>query len=170
MGNVSVRNELSSRPERSVVEGPAVHSISTQLNRKLRFVHRERTRISCHAELDEAARAPFSKEKRMKFADATRFHSKSGEGLGTNPRPNPSGGGAALNIHFSLTHSRESRRYRRQLRLRFVLWRPMACIAGAGEPIWRWVESAARPFRDPLTQRERFRPRRKSCFSFPESW
>jgi hypothetical protein len=29
------------------------------------------TRISCHAALDEAARAPFSKERRMKFAKAT---------------------------------------------------------------------------------------------------
>ena len=40
------------------------------------------TRISCHAALDEAARAPFSKERRMKFAKATKFHRKSGEGLG----------------------------------------------------------------------------------------
>jgi hypothetical protein len=41
-----------------------------------------RTRISCHASLDEAARAPFSKERRMTFAKATKFHRKSGEGAG----------------------------------------------------------------------------------------
>jgi len=39
-----------------------------------------RTRISCHAALDKAARAPFTKERRMKFAKATKFHRKSGEG------------------------------------------------------------------------------------------
>jgi hypothetical protein len=39
-----------------------------------------RTRISCHAALDEAARAPFSKERRMRFTNATNFHRKSGEG------------------------------------------------------------------------------------------
>ena len=44
------------------------------------------TRISCHAALDGAARAPFSKERRMKFAKATKFHRKSGEGLGINPK------------------------------------------------------------------------------------
>jgi hypothetical protein len=43
------------------------------------------TRISCHAALDEPARAPFSKERRMKFAKATKFHRKFGEGLGNNP-------------------------------------------------------------------------------------
>jgi hypothetical protein len=37
-----------------------------------------RTRISCHAALDGAARAPFSKERRMKFAKATEFYRKSG--------------------------------------------------------------------------------------------
>jgi hypothetical protein len=44
------------------------------------------TRISCHAALDEAACAPFSKERRMKFANATKFHRKSGEGLETIPK------------------------------------------------------------------------------------
>jgi len=39
-----------------------------------------RTRFSCHAALDEAACAPFSKERLMKFANATKFHRKSGEG------------------------------------------------------------------------------------------
>jgi hypothetical protein len=44
------------------------------------------TRISCHAALEEAARAPFSKERRIKFAKATKFHRKSGEGLGINSK------------------------------------------------------------------------------------
>ncbi len=52
MGNVSVTNELSSRPER--------------------------TRISCHAAVDKATCAPFRKERRMKFAEATKLHRKSG--------------------------------------------------------------------------------------------
>ena len=38
----------------------------------------ERTRISCHAALDKAAYAPFRKERRMKFANAIKFHRKSG--------------------------------------------------------------------------------------------
>src|SRR6202021_4185161 len=54
------------------------------------------TRISCHAALDEAARAPFSKERRMKFAKATKFHRKSGEGLGEGSPRLWSAGGAAL--------------------------------------------------------------------------
>src|ERR1700721_168773 len=54
------------------------------------------TRISCHAALDEAARAPFSKERRMKFAKATKFHRKSGEGLRDGSPRFWSAGGAAL--------------------------------------------------------------------------
>jgi hypothetical protein len=54
-----------------------------------------RTRISCHAELDEPARAPFSKERRMKFGKATKFHRKSGEGLGIS-QEDLSAVGAAL--------------------------------------------------------------------------
>src|ERR1700728_3029475 len=54
------------------------------------------TRISCHAALDEAARAPFSKERRMKCAKATKFHRKSGEGLGDGSPRLWSAGGAAL--------------------------------------------------------------------------
>src|ERR1700729_262552 len=54
------------------------------------------TRISCHAALDEAACAPFSKERRMKFAKATKFHRKSGEGLGIGSPRLWSAGGAAL--------------------------------------------------------------------------
>src|ERR1700678_883331 len=38
----------------------------------------ERTRISCHTAPDKAACAPFRKERRMKFAEATKFHRKSG--------------------------------------------------------------------------------------------
>jgi hypothetical protein len=38
----------------------------------------ERTRISCHAALEEAAYAPFREERRMKFAEATNLHRKSG--------------------------------------------------------------------------------------------
>jgi hypothetical protein len=34
----------------------------------------ERSRISCHAAPDKAGYAPFRKERRMKFANATRFH------------------------------------------------------------------------------------------------
>jgi hypothetical protein len=37
MGNASTANELSSRPERSEVEGPAVHSTGLQLARKPRL-------------------------------------------------------------------------------------------------------------------------------------
>ena len=39
----------------------------------------ERTRISCHAAPDKAARAPFRGERRMKCDNATKFHRKSGE-------------------------------------------------------------------------------------------
>ncbi len=38
----------------------------------------ERTRISCHAAPDKSAYAPFRKERRMKFASATKLHRKSG--------------------------------------------------------------------------------------------
>src|SRR6202046_3732384 len=38
----------------------------------------ERTRISCHVALDRAACAPFRKERRMKFTEATKFYRKSG--------------------------------------------------------------------------------------------
>src|SRR5271156_1098915 len=54
--------------------------------------------FSCHAALDEAARAPFSKERRMEFAKATKFHRKSGEGLGFNSPGDRSAVGAAQNI------------------------------------------------------------------------
>jgi hypothetical protein len=49
---IRLKNELSSRPER--------------------------TRISCHAALDKAACAPFLKERRMMFANATNIYRKSG--------------------------------------------------------------------------------------------
>jgi hypothetical protein len=35
-------------------------------------------RISCHAALDKTACAPFLKERRMMFANATKFNRKSG--------------------------------------------------------------------------------------------
>jgi hypothetical protein len=38
----------------------------------------ERTRISCQAALDKAACAPFRKERRMKYGNATKFDRKSG--------------------------------------------------------------------------------------------
>jgi hypothetical protein len=38
----------------------------------------ERTRISCRVALDKAACAPFFKERRMLFANATNFYGKSG--------------------------------------------------------------------------------------------
>ena len=38
----------------------------------------ERTRISCHAALDNAACAPFRKEGRMKCTNAIKVHRKSG--------------------------------------------------------------------------------------------
>ena len=45
--------------------------------------HPERTRISCHAAPDTVACAPFSRERRMKFANATKFHRKSGAAEGS---------------------------------------------------------------------------------------
>ena len=51
------------------------------------FLAFSRTRISCHAALDEAASAPFRKERRMKFAKATKFHRKSGGGAVRNSCP-----------------------------------------------------------------------------------
>jgi hypothetical protein len=38
----------------------------------------KRTRISCHAALEDAACAPFRREKRMEFAEATNPNRKSG--------------------------------------------------------------------------------------------
>jgi hypothetical protein len=45
--------------------------------------HPGRTRISCHAASDTTAFAPFSNERRMKFARATKFNRKSGEAEGS---------------------------------------------------------------------------------------
>jgi hypothetical protein len=44
----------------------------------LSFVIPERTRISCHAALETTSCAAFSKESRMKFANATNTNRKSG--------------------------------------------------------------------------------------------
>ena len=41
----------------------------------------ERTRISCRAAQDRAACAPFSKERRIKFTNATKCNRKSGEAM-----------------------------------------------------------------------------------------
>jgi hypothetical protein len=68
-----------------------------------------RTRISCHAELERTACAPFHEERRVKLAGATKFHRKPGggpaakrqpspEGLGILLEDDPSAGGTALNL------------------------------------------------------------------------
>src|SRR5450631_81252 len=72
---------------RRAVEGSAVPRTSpgnaeyyaqTELSSRLprRAVGPERTRISCHAALDKTACAPFLKERRMMFANATNIHWK----------------------------------------------------------------------------------------------
>jgi hypothetical protein len=68
-----MRAELASRPKR---ETAFFHGI-TRLCR-LRPAASPGNRSS-HAAQDKAARAPFSKERRMKFAKASKFHWKSGE-------------------------------------------------------------------------------------------
>jgi hypothetical protein len=52
--------------------------MTSLLHEKDLFCPPERTRISCHAVLDKAACAPFFKERRMMFANATNFYRKSG--------------------------------------------------------------------------------------------
>jgi hypothetical protein len=75
---------LSSRPERSEVEGSAVRpsdspNLPYQTSTPNRSVIRpERTWISCHAALDKSTCAPFRKEGRMKCINATKFHRKCG--------------------------------------------------------------------------------------------
>jgi hypothetical protein len=49
--------------------------LSSRLSRPA--VGPERTRISCHAAMDEAACAPFRKEGRMKCTNATKIKGKS---------------------------------------------------------------------------------------------
>ena len=58
---------------------------ATALPRKRRpsICHPERTWISCHAAPDTVACAPLSKERRMKFANATKFYRKSGAAEGS---------------------------------------------------------------------------------------
>jgi len=53
----------------------------------LPLCHPERTRIFCHAAQDRATCAPFSKERRMKFANATKFNRKSGGAEGSAVAP-----------------------------------------------------------------------------------
>ena len=55
-----------------VQNGATVHSPTNLSSRP------ERSRSSCHAAPDKAACAPFRKERRMKFANAIKFHRKSG--------------------------------------------------------------------------------------------
>jgi hypothetical protein len=65
-------------------EGKGCHySHHTKWERRPLLCHPERTRISCHAAPDKTACAPFSKERRMKFANATNFDRKSGEAEGS---------------------------------------------------------------------------------------
>jgi hypothetical protein len=64
----------------SGAEGSAVHSaFATKVHGKNELSSRpKRTRISCHAAVERTANAPLRKERRMKFAEATKFHRKSG--------------------------------------------------------------------------------------------
>jgi hypothetical protein len=78
-----LQTEVSSRPERSEVEGPAVPFNpftrgSMKAPPSALSSRPERTRISCRAALDKAAYAPFRKEGRMKCTNATKVHRKSG--------------------------------------------------------------------------------------------
>src|ERR1700677_2124132 len=83
------QTDLSSRPERSEVEGPAVFILlaplpcqhtGPQTNLSSRP---KRTRISCHAALERTTCAPSRKEMRMKSTEATKSHRKSGGAQGT---------------------------------------------------------------------------------------
>jgi hypothetical protein len=68
------------------------HILSTALygSVALPFVIPERSRISCDAEQDRAACAPFRKERPMKFLEATKFYRKSGAAEGSEvPRTIP---------------------------------------------------------------------------------
>ncbi len=69
----------------SAAEGSAVLSTSNRSpwKRHPPLCHPERTRISCHAAPDTIACAPFSKERRMEFANATKFYRKSGAAEGS---------------------------------------------------------------------------------------
>jgi hypothetical protein len=74
--------EVSSRPERSGVEGPAVSPATSQCSLKAPLSplssRPKRTRISCRAALDRTAYAPFLKEGRMNCDNATKSNRKSG--------------------------------------------------------------------------------------------
>jgi hypothetical protein len=62
------------------IQGDEKHFLSSNRplwKHRLPLCHPERTRISCHAALDRATCAPFSKERRMKLAKATKFNRKS---------------------------------------------------------------------------------------------
>jgi hypothetical protein len=53
--------------------------IQKEIFRTLPSTTEDQTRIFCHAALDIAARADFVTESRIRFANATKFHSKSGK-------------------------------------------------------------------------------------------
>lgn len=53
--------------------------IKREVFRALPFTTEDQTRISCHAALDIAARAAIVTESRMRFANATKLHRKSGK-------------------------------------------------------------------------------------------
>jgi hypothetical protein len=68
---------LSSRakPRDLRFRGPLLEARNTILKQ---YCHLDRTRISCHAAQDMPACAAFVKESSMKYANATKFHRKSG--------------------------------------------------------------------------------------------
>ena len=68
---------LSSRakPRDLQFRGLLLETLNTILKQNC---HLDRTRISCHAALETTTCAAFSKESRMKCANATKFHRKSG--------------------------------------------------------------------------------------------
>src|ERR1700733_4204710 len=73
----------------------------SQWKRRPPLCHPERTRISCHAAPDTVACAPFSRERRMKFANATKSYRKSGAVEGSAvPRTSP--GNVFDQVHLKL--------------------------------------------------------------------
>jgi hypothetical protein len=67
------RRALLCHPERSRRICSSIFRTPTNLSSRPK-----RTRISCHAALERTACAPFRKERRMDFAEATNLHRKSG--------------------------------------------------------------------------------------------
>jgi hypothetical protein len=65
------------KPRDLQFSGPLLETLNSYPQTKLSS-RPERTRISCLAPLDKAARAPFFNERRILFASATNFYRKSG--------------------------------------------------------------------------------------------